>query len=235
MWANFIIARGDRFCRSEELAAVRAPENCNVAGFDQDMMRRCIEIAVQSGRKGEYPYGAVITRAGKVVVESINRVACERDVTRHAEAESISLAQRILSTISLSDCVLYATSEPCVYCSYAIRESRLGRVVYALHSPYMGGVSRWNVLTDQGLSEKMPEVFDPPPEVIAGFMAQETEDALLEWNPLVWGFVKRRGLFITGPQARFAAPAPTRIPARLMRHVMPLLRTLVFDRFGRRF
>ena len=47
-----------------------------------------------------------------MVVESINRVAHERDVTRHAEAESISLAQKILGTISLSDCMLYATSEP---------------------------------------------------------------------------------------------------------------------------
>jgi len=194
-------------------------------------MRRCIEIAVQSGRDGEYPYGAVIMRAGKVVVESINRVAHEHNVTRHAEAESISLTQKILGTTSLSDCVLYTTAEPCVYCAYAIRESRLGRVVYALHSR---GASRWNVLTDQGLSEKMPEVFDPPPEVVAGLMAQETEDALLEWNPLVWGFVKRRGLFVTGPHARFTAPSPTKISTRIMRQLMPLLRTLVFDRFGRR-
>jgi tRNA(Arg) A34 adenosine deaminase TadA len=48
---------------------VHAPANLNVVKFDQDMMRRCIEIAVQSGHKGEYPYGAVITRAGKVIVE----------------------------------------------------------------------------------------------------------------------------------------------------------------------
>jgi tRNA(adenine34) deaminase len=202
--------------------------------LDRKMMRRCIEIAVQSGKNGEYPYGAVITRAGRLIVESINRVAHEHDVTRHAEAESISLAQKILDTISLRDCVLYATSEPCVYCSYAIRESRLGRVVYALHSPYMGGLSRWNVLTDEGLSEKMPEVFDPPPEVVSGFMAEETEQALLAWNPLVWGFIKRRGLFVTGPHARFAAPAPTKVSKRVVRHLMPILRRLVYDRFGRR-
>ena len=64
MRPNFIIAGGDKFRRSEELAAVHAPENRNIAGFDQDMMRRCNEIAVQSGRNGEYPYGAVIPQAG---------------------------------------------------------------------------------------------------------------------------------------------------------------------------
>jgi tRNA(adenine34) deaminase len=202
--------------------------------FDRRMMRRCIEIAVRSGKNGEYPYGAVITQAGKVVVESTNRVAHEHDVTRHAEAESISLAQKLLGTISLRDCVLYATSEPCVYCCYAIRESRLGRVVYALQSPYMGGHSRWDVLTDQGLSEKMPEVFDAPPEIVSGFMAEETEQALIEWNPLVWGFVKRRGLFVTGPHAQFTAPQPTKVSKRVVRRLMPILRRLVYDRFGRK-
>jgi tRNA(adenine34) deaminase len=208
--------------------------NLQPGDVDREMMRRCIEIAVQSGRNGEYPYGAVISRAGKLVVESINRVAHEGDVTRHAEAETISLAQKTLGTISLSDCALYATSEPCVYCAYAIRESRLGRVVYALHSPYMGGYSRWNVLVDLGLSEKMPEVFDPPPEIVCGFMAEETEQALLKANPLVWGFVKRRGLFVTGPHARFAAPPPAKVSRRVVWHLMPILRRLVYDRFGRR-
>jgi hypothetical protein len=97
-----------------------------------------------------------------------------------------------------------------------------------------GGFSRWNVLTDESLSEKMPEVFDPPPEVACGFMAEETEQALLVWNPLVWGFIKRRGLFITAPHLRFAAPAPTKVSKRVVRYLMPTLRRLVYDRFGRR-
>jgi tRNA(Arg) A34 adenosine deaminase TadA len=32
--------------------------------------------------------------------------------------------------------VIYVSAEPCVYCCYAIRESRIGRVVYGLHSPH---------------------------------------------------------------------------------------------------
>ena len=36
---------------------------------DREMMARCIEVAVRSGEAGEYPYGAVICRAGTVVAE----------------------------------------------------------------------------------------------------------------------------------------------------------------------
>jgi tRNA(adenine34) deaminase len=113
---------------------------------DFEMMTRCIALAVQSGKDGEYPYGVVVCRDGEVIAESTNRVARERDVTRHAEVVPISLAQNALDSVSLDACIIYVSAEPCVYCSYAIRESRIGRVVYALRSPHMGGVSRWNVL-----------------------------------------------------------------------------------------
>ena len=202
--------------------------------LDREMMTRCLAVAVRSGQEGEYPYGVVICRAGNVVAESTNRVAHEHDVTRHAEVVAISQAQKTLGTVSLDDCSIYVSAEPCVYCSYAIRESRIGRLVYALRSPYMGGVSKWNVLTDGDLSKTMPEVFDPPPEIIAGFMAQEVEQALLKWNPLVWGVIMKRGLFVAGPCETVSAREPDTDPARkLTRRLLAFLRRTVFDRFGR--
>src|ERR1700726_3499029 len=89
--------------------------------LDREMMTRCIAVAVRSGAEGEYPYGVVICRAGNVVAESTNRVAHEHDVTRHAEVVAISQAQKTLGTVSLDDCTIYVSAEPCVYCSYAIR------------------------------------------------------------------------------------------------------------------
>jgi tRNA(adenine34) deaminase len=202
--------------------------------LDREMMTRCLAVAVRSGQEGEYPYGVVICRAGNVVAESTNRVAHEHDVTRHAEVVAISQAQKTLGTVSLDDCSIYVSAEPCVYCSYAIRESRIGRLVYGLRSPYMGGVSKWNVLTDEDLSNTMPEVFDPPPEIIAGFMAQEVEQALLKWNPLVWGVIMKRGLFVAGPCETVSARELDTDPARkLTRRLLAFLRRTVFDRFGR--
>jgi tRNA(adenine34) deaminase len=202
--------------------------------LDREMMTRCLAVAVRSGQEGEYPYGVVICRAGNVVAESTNRVAHEHDVTRHAEVVAISQAQKTLGTVSLDDCVIYVSAEPCVYCSYAIRESRIGRLVYGLRSPHMGGVSKWNVLTDEDLSNTMPEVFDPPPEIIAGFMAQEVDQALLKWNPLVWGVIMKRGLFVAGPCETVSARELDTDPARkLTRRLLAFLRRTVFDRFGR--
>jgi len=158
-------------------------------------------------------------------------VASERDVTRHAEVVAISQAQKMLGTVSLDDCTIYVSAEPCAYCCYAIRESRIRRVVYALSSPHMGGVSKWPVLTDEDISATMPEVFAAPPDIMAGFMAKEAEAALFGWNPVIAGAIKVRGLFVTGPLKTVHATSRKRTFGS---RGLAFLRRFVFDRFGRR-
>ena len=199
---------------------------------DRAMMQRCIDLSVRSGEEGEYPYGVVISRNGEVVAESINRVAHERDVTRHAEVVAISTAQKALGTVSLDDCTIYVSAEPCAYCCYAIRESRIARVVFGLRSPHMGGVSKWTILPDEDLSSAMPEVFAAPPEIVAGFMAAEAEQALLRYNPVSGGVMKLRGLFVRGPLEQVGSFDAKRRSVR--ERALAFLRRAVFDRFGRR-
>jgi tRNA(adenine34) deaminase len=209
-------------------------DKTSIEQHDHVMMARAIALSKESGAAGEYPYGVLICRAGKVVAESINRVKRDSDVTRHAEVVAISAAQKMLGSTSLDGCAIYSSVEPCVFCSYAIRETRIGRVVFGLHSPHMGGISKWNVLEDEGISRAMPEVFAPPPTVVAGFMAREVAAALLEWNPLIWIVMKRRGLFA------MEAPERVRVQRSRLPHNGPsalllrLLRRNFFDRFGRR-
>lgn len=200
---------------------------------DRTMMARAIALSKQSRAAGEYPYGVLICLAGEVVAESINRVKHDADVTRHAEVVAISAAQKALGSTSLDDCVIYSSAEPCVLCSYAIRESRIGRVVYGLHSPHMGGLSKWNVLEDEGLSRTMPEVFAPPPTVVAGFMADEADRALLASSPLIWMAMKRRGLFVTEAPETLASREPG-LPRNGQAALWGPLRRNFFDRFGRR-
>jgi len=199
------------------------------------MMTHCIALSKESGKAGEYPYAAVVCCDGVIVAESINRVAHDRDVTRHAEVVAISLAQRALRSVSLDDCEIYVNAEPCAFCCYAIRESRIRRVVFGLSSPHMGGVSKWNVLADSGLSSVMPDVFAPPPEIVAGFMATEAEQALVKWNPLIAQVIKRRGLLGAAPRviAERAQNHSFSLP-QLRERMLRFLRRNVFDHFGRR-
>jgi tRNA(adenine34) deaminase len=169
-----------------------------------------------------------------VVAESINRVKHDCDVTRHAEIVAISAAQQALHSTSLDDCMIYVNAEPCALCCYAIRESRIGRVVYGLYSPHMGGRSKWNVLADEDISRAMPEVFAPPPSIVGGFMAREAQAALFKLDPLVCEVMKERGLFVA-EIPKSGRLRGWRLPlVRLPEWLMAFLRPRFFDRFGRR-
>lgn len=194
---------------------------------DLDLMRRCIALGGSSVKAGEYPFAAVIASKGLFLCESINRVRHDRDVNRHAEVAAISKAQSVKGT-NLSDCTIYSTVEPCAQCSYAIREARIGRVVYGLKSPLMGGHSRWNILSDKDLSTALPEVFRPAPEIVPGFLQDEVEALFHRWNPLIWQAIKARGIFVGHIRESSVAQMP---PVRgFGTNLTRLLRTLLIDR-----
>ena len=207
---------------------------------DEDMMRRCFALAEQSAEQGEYPYAAIIVRNGIVVAETTNRVARDRDVTHHAELVAICQAQETLASTDLSDCTIYTNMEPCVFCSYAIRESRIARVVFSLRSPVMGGTARWNILGDRVLSDMMPEVFAPPPVIVPEFLCEEAAVALERSAPLAWSFMRSRGLVATSsPQGAGVDPTNAGTVRRaygfggMAEWIMRILRKNFFDRFGR--
>jgi tRNA(adenine34) deaminase len=143
--------------------------------LDLRMMARCIELSRESIAAGELPFGCVISRDDEVVAEATNRVARDRDVSRHAEMVAMSEAQRVLGTRRLSRCTLYSNVEPCAMCCYCIREHRMRKVVYAIRSPIMGGASKWKVLQDKEISGTIPEIFGRVPEIADAVMCDEAE------------------------------------------------------------
>ena len=168
--------------------------------LDTEMMERCIRLSQAAIDLGELPFAALICIGNHVVVESTNLVLHEADVTRHAELIAVSQAQKILGRKDLADCTLYTNVEPCPMCSFAIRETRIGRVVFSIRSPKMGGLSKWNVLRDTELSDTLPEVFGSVPEVITGLLKREAEKVWWKWNPLFWTVIKYRG-YLGGDRA----------------------------------
>lgn len=191
------------------------------------MMRRCFELARLAKARGEEPYAAVISRQGRLLCESGNTASADRDATKHAELVTISEAQRILRSFSLDDCTLYSNVEPCPMCAYAARETRMARVVYSLRSPVMGGHSRWNILGDDYLSVAIPEVFAPPPIIVAGYMSEEGAEVMHGWNPLFWEVIKNRHVMLEGSQQHPEAHNSLR------RRAAAWLRKRIIDRIWR--
>ena len=201
---------------------------------DEQAMQRCFDVALESARSGGYPFAAIVTRKGRIIAESTNRVSQEGDVTRHAEVVALAKAQRALGCTSIDDCTLYSNFEPCALCAYAVRETRIGKVVFALSSPHMGGLSRWNILGDEGLSRTMPDVFAPPPAIVGHFMWEEADRALRRASPIIWAVMRSRGLFGHGTALEPALERPLHVRARWRERIMRPLRRRLFDRFGRR-
>lgn len=168
---------------------------------DEAMMARCIELSRIAVSKGEYPFGTVIALDGQIVAEGINSCIRDGDVTRHAEIIALSQAQRTVGRERLRRYTLYSNIEPCAMCAYCIREAWVSRVVYALDSPVMGGLSKWNVLHDDGLSDRIPEIFGAAPEVVSGVLLHEAQQAWRDWSPFAWEMIKLRGL-LTTPSAQ---------------------------------
>jgi tRNA(adenine34) deaminase len=200
---------------------------------DLEMMRRCIALAKSCRSDREYPFAAVIGRQGKFVCEASNRVRRDGDVTRHAEMVAMSAAQRTLRTRSLDDCTLYSTIEPCAMCAYAIRECGVGRVVFGLKSPVMGGDSRWDILKDNRLSSVMPEVFAPPPDVLAGCMCEEVRKLFRSHHPFAWRVIESRGIFVEQANEIEAAIVNTEPVPHWKRRFAGWTRSRIFDRLWR--
>ena len=119
-------------------------------------MRRCLDLARDVSCEGELPFACVVVRDGTVIAESGNRVTRDGDLTRHAELVAVAAAQRALGGRKLRGCTVYSSVEPCPMCAFALREARVARVVFALHSPEMGGASRWNIPGDDEINRSMP-------------------------------------------------------------------------------
>ena len=200
---------------------------------DATMMRRCVALAQSAAQSGEYPFAALIARRGEFICESLNMVRAEGDLTRHAEMVAISSAQKKLRTTSLDDCTLYSTIEPCAMCSYAIRETRIGRVVFSLRSPLMGGHSRWKVLTDSTLSSALPEVFAPPPIVLSGYLQHDVQTVFQKRNPLSWQFMKARRIFVESFDLEHVDISSTKSRLGRWPSLVNLARAVVLDRLWR--
>ena len=127
--------------------------------IDEKMIRRCLELGKIALDNGDAPVGSLIVKNGKIIAEGIESVGAKNDPTAHAEMEAVRIACGKLKTLDLSDCILYTNIEPCWMCSYAIRQTQIGRIVFGSRNEKIGGFSSgFKVLLDENLKMPLPKI-----------------------------------------------------------------------------
>jgi guanine deaminase len=94
-------------------------------------MKVALEEAVIGMTRGwGGPFGAVITKDGKIISRAHNEVLLLKDPTAHAEMNAIRRASKVLDTFDLSDTTLYTTCFPCPMCYGAIKWAGIKEVYF---------------------------------------------------------------------------------------------------------
>jgi tRNA(adenine34) deaminase len=120
---------------------------------------RFMELALREARlaaeEGEVPVGAVVVCEGAIVARDRNRREALQDPTAHAEMLALTAAANAAGTWRLTDCVLYATLEPCPMCAGAVVQARIPLVVFGAYDPKAGACgSLFNIANDPRLNHR---------------------------------------------------------------------------------
>mgnify|MGYP003575982204 CR=1 FL=1 len=102
-------------------------------------MQRCLDLAAKAKANGKTPVGAVIVRDEDIIAEGIEGGPELPSPLAHAEVVAIINAIDKLGSKDLSGCVLYTNVEPCLMCSYLIRQTKISKVVYGKEAGEIGG------------------------------------------------------------------------------------------------
>ena len=90
-------------------------------------LHQTINMAVENVKQGGGPFAAVVVKDGRIIGKGTNLVHLQNDPSAHAELLAIREACKTLSSMDLSDCILYASGEPCPMCLGAAYGQRLER------------------------------------------------------------------------------------------------------------
>ena len=103
-------------------------------------MRAALEQALEAGRRGEVPVGAVVIVDEKIVGAGFNQPIGAQDPTAHAEIVAMRDAAKQLGNYRLRGATLYVTIEPCQMCVGAMVHARVARLVYGTREPKAGAI-----------------------------------------------------------------------------------------------
>lgn len=143
--------------------------------FDEQMMRRALQLADRAQDLGEIPVGAVlVNEAGEIIGEGWNLSIIRSDPTAHAEIVALRNAAQRIQNYRLLNSTLYVTLEPCTMCAGAILHSRIKRLVFGAYDYKTGAVgSRFHFFDDYKMNHSIA--------VTGGVLEQECSRKLSEF------------------------------------------------------
>ena len=98
---------------------------------DHVFLEEAIALAKQSFAEGGFPAGAIIVKNGEIIGRGTSIGNKLNDPTAHGEIAAIRDACKNLETSILSDCILYASLEPCAMCHAATIWSSVPKIIFA--------------------------------------------------------------------------------------------------------
>jgi guanine deaminase len=131
---------------------------------------RFMKIALDEARRGDYPFGAVIVKDGKILSLGRNLGKTRDDPTAHGEMVAIRRCLDVHGSAGLKGATLYTSGEPCVMCMGAIIWCGVGRLVYAASVAQIGEKMNQIMISSADVAAKAP--FDPI-SITGGVLADE--------------------------------------------------------------
>lgn len=102
-------------------------------------MKEALKEARRALECGEIPVGAVVVRGGEIIGRGHNVRSRDNSPFGHAEIAAMTEAAKRINSWRFDGCSIYVTLEPCVMCSGALVQCRMGRIVFGAKDPKAGG------------------------------------------------------------------------------------------------
>jgi tRNA(Arg) A34 adenosine deaminase TadA len=119
------------------------------------LMRSANAVAIESRESGHHPFGAILVdEKGEILMRQVNL-----GPVRHAESTLIIAASDRYSSVSLWNCTVYTTVEPCAMCAATQYWANIGNLVY--------GISESALLALTGAHSENPTMDLPCRDVFA--------------------------------------------------------------------
>ena len=139
--------------------ALLVPSPAEARGIAQAVQpddERFMRMAIAEAARGDYPFGSVIVRDGKVMVKGRNLVKQEKNPTAHGEMVAIRRFLARYRPDTLKGTTLYTSGESCVMCMGAILWCGISRLVYGASLAELAAKIGQIMVTDAEIADKTP-------------------------------------------------------------------------------